>query len=86
MLEVLDEDSGPKADALAAKLRNLFHEDMLRVTRPPAWITPSRRQCGGGDSPSRACCPDDVKVAGIRRNSVGLGTAFVRCPVSAAKK
>ncbi|KOB70348.1 reverse transcriptase [Operophtera brumata] len=33
-----------------------------------------------------ACSADDVKVAGIRRNSVGLGAAFVRCPVSAAKK
>ncbi|KOB70874.1 Gag-like protein, partial [Operophtera brumata] len=76
MLEVLDEGSGPKADALAAKLRNLFHEDMLRVTRPVKCaelrVAGLDDSCGGGDSPGR--------------NSVGLGTAFVRCPVSAAKK
>ncbi|KOB70943.1 putative 50 kDa protein in type I retrotransposable element R1DM [Operophtera brumata] len=34
MLEVPGEDSGPKADALAEKLRELFDEDILRVTRP----------------------------------------------------
>ncbi|KOB67084.1 Gag-like protein [Operophtera brumata] len=95
MLEVPGEDSGPKADALAAKLRELFDEDILRVTRPVKCA--ELRVAGLDDSVTEtdvveaiarvgACSPNEVKVAGIRRNSVGLGAAFVRCPVSAAKK
>ncbi|KOB66289.1 Gag protein [Operophtera brumata] len=95
MLEVPGEDSGPKADALAAKLRELFDEDILRVTRPVKCA--ELRVAGLDDSVTEtdvmeaiarvgACCPNEVKVAGIRRNAVGLGSAFVRCPVSAAKK
>ncbi|KOB73223.1 Gag-like protein [Operophtera brumata] len=95
MLEVPGEDSGPKADALAAKLRELFDEDILRVTRPVKCA--ELRVAGLDDSVTEtdvveaiarvgACSPNEVKVAGIRRNSVGLGAAFVRCPVSAAKR
>ncbi|KOB68692.1 Gag-like protein, partial [Operophtera brumata] len=95
MLEVPGEDSGPKADALAAKLRELFDEDILRVTRPVKCA--ELRVAGLDDSVTEtdvmetiarvgACCPNEVKVVGIRRNAVGLGSAFVCCPVSAAKK
>ncbi|KOB70945.1 Gag-like protein [Operophtera brumata] len=66
MLEVPGEDSGPKADALAAKLRELFDEDILRVTRPVKCAelrvdglddSVHRDRCDGGDSPSWGMLP-----------------------------
>ncbi|KOB64505.1 Gag protein, partial [Operophtera brumata] len=71
MLEVSGEDSGPKADALAAKLRELFDEDILGVTRPVKCA--ELRVSGLDDSVTEtdvveaiarvgACCPNEVKV------------------------
>ena len=87
--------SGDKADTLAAKLREAIGDDVVYVSRPTRCA--ELRISGLDDSVSPPevaaavarvgeCAVEAVKVGDIRQNASGLGTAWVRCPVVAAKK
>ncbi|XP_041972340.1 uncharacterized protein LOC121728266 [Aricia agestis] len=83
-----------KADILAGKLKEALGETDVRISRPQkcaelritglddsasaAEIAAAIASCGG-------CAVDDVKVGEIRVDRSGRGTAWVKCPVEAAK-
>ncbi|XP_049886383.1 uncharacterized protein LOC126380833 [Pectinophora gossypiella] len=95
ILELSGTTSNDKADSLAQKLRETLSEDVVRINRPVK--TAEMRISGLDDSVTaedlvaavaRAgqCGADQVKTGEIRRNKTGLGSAWLRCPVAAAKK
>lgn len=87
--------SAEKADALAAKMREVLNPEDVRVSRPMK--TAEVRIAGLDDSVtseevvaavarSGECPPDRVRAGDIRTNATGLGVVWVRCPVASAKK
>lgn len=95
ILEVPGATSGEKADSLAAKLRDTFKEEDIRITRPTKCA--ELRVTGLDDSASAndvaaaiarvgGCSVAAVNVGEVRLDRMGLGTTWVRCPVTAAKK
>ncbi|XP_059045778.1 uncharacterized protein LOC131841475 [Achroia grisella] len=95
ILEIPGAESSGKADALASKLREFIPENMAKVARPVK--TAEMRVMGLDDSATTEevavavaqagdCHPDAVRVGDIRRNSFGMGTCWVRGPVTAIKK
>lgn len=95
MLEIPGALSGTKADSLAEKIRESLKTDDIRVTRPTKCA--ELRISGLDDSVSITeivtavarsgdCAEDAVKTSQINWNTAGLGTVWVRCPVTAAKK
>ncbi|XP_059061650.1 uncharacterized protein LOC131854545 [Achroia grisella] len=94
ILEIPGTNTGEAADALAAKIEEVLHED-VRVTRPVK--SAELRIVDLDDSVSVAdvvvaviregeCRESAVKTGEIRRNAQGTGSIWVRCPVVAAKK
>lgn len=95
ILEVPGGTSGEKADSLAEKLKEIFSQDDVRVSRPMKCT--ELRITGLDDSVTKEeviaaivrvgeCKSDHVKANEIRCNLAGVGTIFVRCPTVAAKK
>lgn len=95
MLEVPGATSGPKADALAEKLRAIFPDDKVVVSRPTK--SAEVRISGLDDSITAEevvavvarvgdCSPSLVKATAIRHGPAGNGTVTVSCPVTAAQK
>ncbi|XP_026744842.1 uncharacterized protein LOC113506196 [Trichoplusia ni] len=87
--------SAEKADALAAKMREVLNPEDVRVSRPVK--TAEVRITGLDDSVtpeevvaavarSGECPPDRVRAGDIRTDATGLGAVWVRCPVASAKK
>ncbi|XP_059058139.1 uncharacterized protein LOC131851634 [Achroia grisella] len=94
ILEIPGVDSGEKADALAAKLRELVPEEVARVSRPTKQA--EMRLMGLDDSvgveeiaaaiaSAGDCQVQDVKVGDVRRNPTGAGACWVRAPIRAVK-
>ncbi|XP_069362846.1 uncharacterized protein [Maniola hyperantus] len=94
VLEVPGEANNEKADSLAQKLRELIPEGIARVTRPTRCA--DLRIYGLDDSLDgrdiaaavalKGGCPIEcVKVGTVQRAPRGSGTAWVSCPVAAAK-
>lgn len=95
-LEVPGPESVKHADLLAERLSILFstRED-VKITRPckmselrvkdlddavSGWdISHAQAEVGG-------CRPSEISTGPVRRGTNGLGTAWVRCPLVAAKK
>ncbi|KZC11873.1 hypothetical protein WN55_03905 [Dufourea novaeangliae] len=95
ILEVPGPESAAKADALAARLAEVFRGTDVRVSRPAK--TAEMRLAGIDESVTvEAVAAAVARVGGyavagvrcgeIRRNASGLGTAWVRCPLVAAKR
>lgn len=93
VLELPGKETGPKADCLAEKLREVLPE-VVRVTRPIKCA--DLRISGLDDSVSAAdikaavartasCPPEQVKVGPLRTGLFGASSALVQCPVLAAK-
>jgi hypothetical protein len=94
VLELPGATSGEKADKLAKELAEKLGEG-VRISRPtrcaelrlsnlddsvtPAEVVAAVARAGG-------CAEDQVKTGEIRPDHSGLGTLWVRCPVTAAKK
>jgi hypothetical protein len=94
VLELPGVTSGEMADKLAKELAEKLGEG-VRVSRPtkcaelrlsslddsvtPAEVVAAISRAGG-------CTEDQVKTGEIRPDHTGLGTLWVRCPVTAAKK
>ncbi|XP_046978119.1 uncharacterized protein LOC124543841 [Vanessa cardui] len=94
LLEVSGATSGPKADALAEKLRASLGSD-VRVSRPTKCAvlrisglddSATIEEVVAAVSKTGGCPPDQVKAGTIRRGFSGLGTTHVSCPLAAAKK
>lgn len=92
ILELPGTESGPKADLLASKLKEVLPEG-VKVTRPTK--SAEIRVSGLDDSVSKedvtaavvqrsGCRAEHVKVGEIRRNKFSGGSVWVQCPVTAA--
>ncbi|KYQ52276.1 hypothetical protein ALC60_08611 [Trachymyrmex zeteki] len=96
IFEVRGPESKAKADCLAEKLSAALAErDDVRVSRPAK--SAELRASGLDDSVTSKevaetlakigeCPPHSIKVGDIKRAPNGLGFAWVRCPVEAAKR
>ncbi|XP_063836451.1 uncharacterized protein LOC135085606 [Ostrinia nubilalis] len=94
IIEVPGATSDGKADALADKLKGIFKDDEVRVSRP---VKCSEIRVSGLDDSVTAeevaaavaklgdCSVDNVKVGTPRRDHTGLLAVYVRCPTAAAK-
>jgi hypothetical protein len=95
MLELPGATSASKADKLAEKLREVFSSEEVRVSRPTKCT--EMRLSGLDDSVTATevadavariggCTVQEVKVGDIKSDPRGLGSVWLRCPVTAAKK
>ncbi|EFN62746.1 hypothetical protein EAG_09711 [Camponotus floridanus] len=94
--EIKGPDNAKKADALAARLREVLAErEGVRVTRPVMMAEIRVRDLDDSATPSQVtdaivqatgCDPDNIKVGVIRSVGRGMGTLWVRCPMAAANK
>ncbi|XP_032675610.1 uncharacterized protein LOC116846185 [Odontomachus brunneus] len=94
LVEVASTNRSEKADVLAAKLREVLHDEAV-ITRPVA--RGELRMWGLDDSvypdevasvvaEKRECLPTQIKVGFIRKMANGLGSVWIQCPLSAAMK
>ncbi|KAL0896218.1 hypothetical protein ABMA27_012157 [Loxostege sticticalis] len=95
ILEIPGAVSGDKADAFAAKLRDVLPEEIVRVTRPIKTVdirlsglddSVTKEEVAAAVSKSGGCALDSVKVGAIRQSWSGSGTVVVKVPVTAAQK
>ncbi|XP_020294333.1 serine/arginine repetitive matrix protein 1-like [Pseudomyrmex gracilis] len=95
VMEVPGDNSEARADALCAAMAPYAAEKGARVSRPVK--TAEMRIKGLEDSVSSdevraavasvgGCRPTDIKVGQARASSSGLQTAWVQCPLTAARK
>ncbi|KAL0860027.1 hypothetical protein ABMA27_010342 [Loxostege sticticalis] len=95
LLEIPGATSGDKADALAAKLKEVLPSELVRVSRPTKTV--DVRLSGLDDSVTKdevaeavsrdgGCAVDSIKVGEIRESWAGNGTVVVKVPVAATKK
>ncbi|KAL0869742.1 hypothetical protein ABMA27_005971 [Loxostege sticticalis] len=95
LLEIPEATSGDKADALAAKLKEVLPADLVQVSRPTKTV--DVRLSGLDDSVTKdevavavskvgGCAVGNIKVGEIRESWAGNGTVVVKVPVAAAKK
>uniref|UniRef100_A0A2A4JDP3 CCHC-type domain-containing protein n=1 Tax=Heliothis virescens TaxID=7102 RepID=A0A2A4JDP3_HELVI len=95
LLEIPGATSGPRADALAEKLRTTLGTEEVKVSRPTKCadlrisglddsVTPD--EVAAAIAKAGNCPPDQIKTGIIRRGFSGLGTVQVSCPVAAANK
>lgn len=96
LIEISGAQKVDQADSLAAKLNEVFTgSDMVQISRP---VTMAEIRVSGLDDSvttdelveaiARAgdCKVETVKTGQIRVGTAGMGTAFVRCPITAAKQ
>ncbi|XP_072934819.1 uncharacterized protein [Epargyreus clarus] len=95
LLEVSGEDCAGKADALARKLQEAVAELGVRVARPTKQgearvmdldDSVTQQDVANAVAEACGCLASDVKVGDIRRRPSALGTAWVRCPLTAIRK
>ncbi|CAG9791599.1 unnamed protein product [Diatraea saccharalis] len=95
LIEVAGEDIEERTEKLLERMRELVDPEIAEVSRPMK--TAAFRISGLDDAVEAAdirdavskqggCQPDTVVVSEIRQSRRGMGTAVVRCPVTAAKK
>ncbi|XP_045535743.1 uncharacterized protein LOC106719018 [Papilio machaon] len=93
--EVVGTENGPQADALAARLSQIFDGGLVRVSRPAK--TTEIRISGLDDSmtveevlaavaQTGDCAKENLRCSGVVRDRFGVGHAWVECPVATAKQ
>ncbi|XP_047990148.1 uncharacterized protein LOC125229370 [Leguminivora glycinivorella] len=94
ILQLPGVNSGEKADKLARELAEKLGEE-VRVSRPTKCAelrlsnlddSVTSEEVVAAVARAGECTQDQVKAGEIRRDHTGLGTVWVRCPVTAAKK
>ncbi|XP_052758881.1 uncharacterized protein LOC128202465 [Galleria mellonella] len=94
ILEVPGADSGDKADLLANKLAEILPEGAVKISRPIKSAELRIRNLDDSATPAEViaavareggCDEALIKTGEIRRAPSGVGSIWVRCPVSAAK-
>lgn len=95
ILEVPGENSAERADLLAERLRTALVDKEVRISRP---VKLAELRVGGFDesvngeelatamASAGGCAAADVRVGSIRRGPTGLGSVWIKCPATAAKK
>lgn len=95
ILEISGQDCASKADVLAAKMREALKDMDVGIARP---VKTGEIRVVGLDEASQSsdvataiaviggCNESDVKVGEIRRSRLGLGTAWIRCPLLVVRK
>ncbi|XP_072929562.1 uncharacterized protein [Epargyreus clarus] len=95
LLEVSGEDCAGKADALARKLQEAVAELGVRVVRPTKQgearvmdldDSVTQQDVANAVAEACGCIASDVRVGEIRRRPSALGTAWIRCPLTAIHK
>ncbi|XP_045501400.1 uncharacterized protein LOC123698695 [Colias croceus] len=95
ILEIPGTTSAKEADALASRLREVWDEDTIKVSRPVKCAevrvtglddSVAAEEVAAAVSRVGECPADQVKYSGLRVGSRGSTTAWVSCPVAAAKK
>ncbi|XP_072948749.1 uncharacterized protein [Epargyreus clarus] len=95
LLEVAGEGCTEKADALARKLQEAVAEMGAKVARPSKLgearvmdldDSVTQQDVASAIAVMCGCVASDIKVGEIRRRASALGTAWVRCPLTAVRK
>lgn len=95
LLEVAGENCAEKADALAGKLHEVVAEMGVKVARPSKQgearvmdldDSVTQQEIASAIAAACGCVAGDIKVGEIRRRPSALGTAWVRCPLTAIRK
>ncbi|XP_061729460.1 uncharacterized protein LOC133534384 [Cydia pomonella] len=95
VLELPGAANGEKADSLAKELAEKLGEDIVRVSRPVKCAELRLTELDDSVSPGEVvaavakvggCAEDQIKAGEIRQDASGLGTIWLRCPITAAKK
>ncbi|XP_011688265.1 PREDICTED: uncharacterized protein LOC105450213 [Wasmannia auropunctata] len=93
LVEIPGKDMSPKADALAAKLRETFGDSEVRVARPSlrgeirlsgldASLTPEEVKTAMADK--GGCAVEDIRLGQYRITRNGFRTVWAQCPLGAA--
>ncbi|XP_013161430.1 PREDICTED: uncharacterized protein LOC106113211 [Papilio xuthus] len=93
--EVIGEENGPQADALAARLSQIFDGSLVRITRPAK--TTEIKVSGFDDSATveevliavagaGGCVKESLRCTGLVRDRFGVYHAWIECPVATAKR
>ncbi|XP_045502712.1 uncharacterized protein LOC123699740 [Colias croceus] len=95
IIQIPGPGSGEKADLLASKLKTIFKDKNIKVSRP---VKMADLRVSGLDASVTAddlkdaivtrgeCLVDQIRVSQIRQDRTGLYGAWVNCPVTVAKK
>ncbi|XP_072938828.1 uncharacterized protein [Epargyreus clarus] len=95
LIEIAGEDCAGKADALAGKLQAVVSDMGVKVARPSKQgearvmdldDSVTQEDVAGAIAMACGCIATDIKVGQIRRRPSALGTAWVRCPLTAIRK
>ncbi|XP_061729214.1 uncharacterized protein LOC133534143 [Cydia pomonella] len=95
VLELPGAANGEKADSLAKELAEKLGEDIVRVSRPVKCAELRLTELDDSVSPGEVvaavakvggCAEAQIKAGEIRQDASGLGTIWLRCPITAAKK
>ncbi|XP_072934987.1 uncharacterized protein [Epargyreus clarus] len=95
LIEIAGEDCAVKADALAGKLQAVVADMGVKVARPSKQgearvmdldDSVTQEEVAEAIAAACGCIASDVKVGQIRRRPSALGTAWVRCPLTAIRK
>lgn len=95
ILELPGAQSGPKADILAQKLREVLDAETVRVSRPTMCadlrisgldVSVSAEEVVAAIAQRGGCPPESVKAGALRPGFRGTNTVRVSCPMAAAKK
>ncbi|XP_045494084.1 uncharacterized protein LOC123693129 [Colias croceus] len=95
VIQIAGPGSSDKADLLSVKLKNIFKDQNIKVSRP---VKMADLRVSGLDASITAtdlkeaiaikgeCSAEQIRVSQIQQDKTGLYAAWVNCPITAAKK
>ncbi|XP_060809936.1 uncharacterized protein LOC132904027 [Amyelois transitella] len=95
ILEIAGTEKDAKANLLASKLKEVLDPQVAEVSRPQKYADLRVLELCDSATPAVVCgaiaragqCPEsETRVGDIREDRTGVRTAFVRCPIAAAKR
>lgn len=94
LLEIPGSANDARADALAARLREVLPEGQVKVTRPMVMVdvrlsglddSVTREEVAAAAATKGGCAAEAVRVGEIRQSNTGMGTVVIKVPITAAK-
>ncbi|XP_060810076.1 uncharacterized protein LOC132904320 [Amyelois transitella] len=95
ILEIAGTEKDDKANLLASKLKEVLDPQVAEVSRPLKSVDVRVLELCDSATPALVCsaiaragqCPEsEIRVGDIREDRSGVRTAWVRCPIAAAKR
>ncbi|XP_060810132.1 uncharacterized protein LOC132904230 [Amyelois transitella] len=95
ILEIAGTEKDDKANLLASKLKEVLDPQVAEVSRPLKCVDVRVLELCDSATPALVCsaiaragqCPEsEIRVGDIREDRAGVRTAWVRCPIAAAKR